>query len=154
MAAPGFEPSLSERDSAVATKRREIELLKAELAARETTDSAGEAACAAKAAAAVKRRAAEMVTDEDSFLEDEAAALEHEEAEARAALARLHGSGGGARLSSRPTDTPVTRFEVGETPSRETSKDVDTPMIESARFLLSNHSKRFPCERVMDTPVR
>ena len=43
--------------------------------------------------------------------EELATALEEAEAEARAALARLHGSGGGARLSSRPTDVPVTRFE-------------------------------------------
>ena len=54
-----------------------------------------------------------MVTSEGSFNsdEEEEAALEQAEAEARAALARIHGSGGGARLSSRPTDVPVTRFE-------------------------------------------
>ena len=97
----------------LAEKRREIELLKAELAAREVTESAGEAVAAAAAAENHRRRTAEIVTAEGSFDsdEEEEAALRHAEAEARAALARIHGSGGGARLSSRPTDVPVTRFE-------------------------------------------
>jgi len=33
------------------------------------------------------------------------------EAAERAALARIHGSRGGAHVSSRPTDSPVSRFE-------------------------------------------
>ena len=64
-------------------------------------------------ASEARRNTEQMVTDEGSFDTDdeEEMALQEAEAEARAALARIHGSGGGARLSSRPTDVPVTRFE-------------------------------------------
>ena len=100
----------------LAEKRREIDLLRAELATRELTDSAGEAAAAAAAAEYARRRGEENFP---VIADDETRSMNSEEAEEAAAaaaasevleeLARRHGAAN--HISARPTDVPVTRFE-------------------------------------------
>lgn len=113
-------------------KRREIESLRAELAARENSETAGDAARrAARALEAARggtpnglppRPRDETLFDEtfdgtDSDDEREEAALAREEAAHIARLAEMHGASphkgeySATRVSARPTDVPVVRIE-------------------------------------------
>ena len=113
-------------------KRREIESLRAELAAREKSETAGDAARRAARALEAARRGTpnglpphprdETSVDEtfdgtESDDEREEAALAREEAAHIARLAEMHGASphkveySATRVSARPTDVPVVRIE-------------------------------------------
>ena len=113
-------------------KRREIESLRAELAAREKSETAGDAARRAARALEAARRGTpnglpphprdETSLDEtfdgtESDDEREEAALAREEAAHIARLAEMHGASphkgeySATRVSARPTDVPVVRIE-------------------------------------------
>ena len=113
-------------------KRREIESLRAELAARKKSETAGDAARRAARALEAARRGTpnglpphprdETSLDEtfdgtESDDEREEAALAREEAAHIARLAEMHGASphkgeySATRVSARPTDVPVVRIE-------------------------------------------
>ena len=127
---PGRSGSVSKE---LVEKRREIESLRAELAARETSEAAGKAARRTARALDAARRGTgrdlpqstelhETFDDEDASgteSEDERtdAALAEQEAEHIATLAKMHGASphkgdySATRVSARPTDVPVVRIE-------------------------------------------
>lgn len=126
---PGRSGSVSKE---LVEKRREIESLRAELAAREESEAAGKAARRTARALDAARRGTgrdlpqstdlhETFDDEGSGTESEDertdAALAEQEAEHIATLAKMHGASphkgdySATRVSARPTDVPVVRIE-------------------------------------------
>ena len=127
---PGRSGSVSKE---LVEKRREIESLRAELAAREESEAAGKAARrTARALDAARRgtgRDLPQSTDLHETFDDDGAsgtesedertdaALAEQEAEHIATIAKMHGASphkgdySATRVSARPTDVPVVRIE-------------------------------------------